>query len=278
MVQAHAETQVRPRRRRRWPSAMRLALWAVNTVICLFLLAPILIVIVSSFSRDAYLTFPPRSFSLRWYENFFNSSELKDALVVSAKLALASTLVSTIVGALAALALARARHRGAEPLRALILAPLMVPGIVVGIAMLIFFSKVGIAGTFKSLLLAHIVITLPFVVLLFTAGLQAYDYSVEDAARSLGAGRLRVLLTVTVPILKGSLLAAAIFAFITSFDEVVVTLFLAGPRTSTLPVRIFQYVQYSSDPTIAAISSILVVVTIGVALVVDRFVGFTRFL
>jgi putative spermidine/putrescine transport system permease protein len=275
-MSAHSTALRAPRRRPR--SRAQLALWIVNALICLFLLAPILIVIVASFSRDAYLTFPPKALSLRWYSEFFNDSDFIDALLVSVKLALAATALSTTVGFFAALAITRSHFRGVEAMRAFVSAPLTVPGIVVGIAMLIYFNRIGLGGTWLSLLLAHIVLTLPYVVLIASAGLQAYNPAVEDVARSLGASRPRVLATITVPLVKGSLLAAAIFAFITSFDEVVVTLFLAGPRTTTLPVAIFQYVEYNSDPSIAAISTLLVAITVAVVLAVDRIVGFTRFL
>lgn len=272
----------RAARRPPWDGA-RLALWCLNGLIGLFLLAPIVVVIAASFSDRAYLVFPPQGFSLRWYAYFFGSREFTSALWLSVQLGLLATAISTTVGVMASLALATARFRGAETLRGLFSAPLMVPGIVVGIAMLIYYNRVSfggitLGGSFASLLLAHVSLTLPYVVRIVSAGLQSFDRSIEEAALNLGAGPLRALLTVTLPLIKGSVLAAAIFAFIISFDEVVVTLFLAGPRLTTLPVRIYNYIEYTSDPSIAAISTILVALTTLVVLVVDRFVGFTRFL
>ena len=250
----------------------------MNGAICLFLLAPILVVVGASFSPSSYLVFPPRELSLRWYESFFNNREFMASLALSVQLGLITTLISTAIGLMASLALATARFRGAETLRVLLVAPLTVPAIVIGIAMLIYFSRTQLGGTFVSLVLAHVVITLPYVVRIVTAGLQSFDRSIEEAALSLGANRFQALTTVTLPLIKGSVLAAAIFAFIISFDEVVVTLFLAGPRLTTLPVRIYNYIEYTSDPLIAAVSTILVIVTALVVLIVDRFVGFTRFL
>ena len=256
----------------------RLALWLLNGAICLFLLAPILVVVLASFSSSAYMVFPPRDFSLRWYGSFVNSREFTASLVLSVQLGLLATAISTVIGLMAALALASARSKTAEAVRALLAAPLTVPGIVVGIAMLIYFNRIQMGGSFASLLLAHVALTLPYVVRIISAGLQAFERSTEEAAWSLGASRVQALATVTLPLIKGSVLAASIFAFIVSFDEVVVTLFLAGPRMTTLPVRIYNYIEYTSDPLIAAVSTILVVLTVLVVLLVDRFVGYTRFL
>lgn len=272
-----ASPGARRRRRGRRPGA-RAVLWAVNGAICLFLLAPIVVVIVASFSDRPYLVFPPRGFSLRWYGQFFASHEFLDALTLSIQLGLLTTLISSVVGLLAALALVSLRFRGAELLRAVFASPLMVPGIVVGIAMLIYFNRIRLGNTFASLLLAHVALTLPYVIRIVSAGLQSFDQALEEAARGLGASRARALLDVTLPLIKGSLMAAAVFAFIISFDEVVVTLFLAGPRMTTLPVAIYTYIEYTSDPSIAAISTILVVLTVGAVLLIDRTVGFTRFL
>lgn len=267
-----------PAARGRRVGRLQLVLWLLNGVICLFLLAPIVVVIIASFSAGAYLVFPPRELSLRWYAEFFRSRDFTDALQMSLQLGVLTMVISTTIGLLASLALAAARFRGAELLRALVVAPLTVPGIVVGIAMLIYFNRVQLGGSFISLLLAHVAITLPFVVRIISSGLQSFDRSIEEAAMSLGASRAMAFLTVTLPLIKGSALAAAIFAFIISFDEVVVTLFLAGPRLTTLPVKIYTYIENNSDPLIAAVSTILVVLAALVVLLVDRFVGFTRFL
>jgi putative spermidine/putrescine transport system permease protein len=259
-------------------SGVQFVLWLVNGLICLFLLAPILVVVVASFSAGAYLVFPPRELSLRWYGEFFKSRDFTDALQMSLQLGVLTTVISTVIGLLASLALAAAKFRGAELLRALVVAPLTVPGIVAGIAMLIYFNRIQMGGSFISLLLAHVAITLPFVVRIVSSGLQSFDRSIEEAAMSLGASRTTAFLTITLPLIKGSALAAAIFAFIISFDEVVVTLFLAGPKLTTLPVKIYTYIENNSDPLIAAVSTILVVLAALVVMVVDRFVGFTRFL
>lgn len=281
MSWAGARREASPGARRRHRSrriGSRAVLWATNAAICLFLLAPIVVVIIASFSDRPYLVFPPKGFSFRWYSQFFESHEFVDALTLSIQLGLLTTVISSLVGVLASLALVSLRFRGVEIVRAVFAAPLMVPGIVVGIAMLIYFNRIRMGNTFASLLLAHVALTLPYVTRIVSAGLQSFDRSLEEAARGLGASRVRALLDVTLPLIKGSLMAAAVFAFIISFDEVVVTLFLAGPRMTTLPVAIYTYIEYTSDPSIAAISTILVVLTVVAVLVIDRTAGFTRFL
>jgi putative spermidine/putrescine transport system permease protein len=144
--------------------------------------------------------------------------------------------------------------------------------------MLIFFNRLNVNGSFAVLVIAHAIIALPYAVRIISAGLQSYNRSMELAAASLGANPLRVFWTITLPLLRGAFIAAAFFAFITSFDEVTTTLFLVGPQTTTLPVRVFQYIQYSSNPLVAAVSTVEVVLAVGVVAVVERFVGFARFL
>jgi putative spermidine/putrescine transport system permease protein len=259
-------------------SAGRLALWVVNSAVCVFLLAPIIVVLITAFSADAYLVFPPTGFSLRWFEAFLGNEEFVGSVALSIQLGLIATAVACVVGLMASLALATAQFPGAGLIRAAILSPLIVPAVVLGLAMLIFFNRLGFGGSLMVLVFAHTIIIMPYVVRIISAGLQSYDRSIDLAAQSLGANPLIVLATVTLPLIKGSLVAAAIFAFITSFDEVTTTLFLVAPQTTTLPVRVFQYIQYSSNPLVAAVSAIEVVLTVVVVLIIERAVGFTRFL
>ncbi len=250
--------------------------WIVNCFVCVFLLGPIIVVIIASFSDDPYLVFPPSALSLRWYAYFFSRREFTDSLLLSLRLGALATCVSVGVGVMAALELARARFRGAEIARSVFMAPLLVPGIMLGIAMLIYLSNLRMNGTFVGLMFAHVVLQLPFVIRIVSAGLQSIDSAAEDAALSLGASRAWAIVSVTLPMIRGSVFAASIFAFMTSFDEVIVSLFLSGPRITTLPVRIFQYIEYTTDPSIAAISSIIIFLTGGVVVLLDRLTGFTR--
>jgi putative spermidine/putrescine transport system permease protein len=231
----------------------------VNALIVLFLLAPIVVVVATAFTTANYPVFPPEGFTLHWFERFLGMSEFTDAIRLSTALALASTAVSMVLGTFAALALVRWRIPGRTAISALMLSPILFPAIVLGLALLVFYHRIGLAGSFVGLVTAHSLLTTPFVIRLVSASLADFDPAVEEAARNLGAGWWRTFLQVTLPLIRPGVLAGALFAFIISFDELVITLFLAGPGLETLPIRIFTYVEYSSDPTISAISTALIV-------------------
>jgi putative spermidine/putrescine transport system permease protein len=245
----------------------------VNLLICLFLVAPIVVVVGASVSAGQYFAFPPQGFSLRWFEAFLADEDFLHALLLSIEIGLIAAVAATVVGVLAAIAFTTFGIKLNAPVRGALLAPLMVPAIVVGIAMLLFYSRLGLAGTFRGVAAAHLVLVLPFVLLVVTAGLESIDRSVEEAARSLGAGPVRAFCEITLPRIAPSIAAGGVFGFLVSFDETVVTLFLAGPGTLTLPVKIFSYVQYNADPMPAAVSTILIAVTVAGVVVVDRLVG-----
>lgn len=254
---------------RRWRSVYLLHI--TNGLICLFLLAPILVVIVTSFSADQFMQFPPSGWSLRWYEAFFNDRRLMDGLVLSFTLACVTAVVAGLIGSLAAYALIRFKSRFVPLIRSLHTAPLITPGVVTGLALLIYLGAIGLRGSFLTLLVAHVVLSIPFVIMIVTAGLQSFDNAIEEAAVSLGANRLVAFLTVTAPAVKVSVISAGLFAFLNSFDEVVVTLFLPGPRTKTLPVAMFDYVQHNIDPLPAAISTVLIAISLVVVFIAARF-------
>lgn len=232
---------------------------AVNMLILLYLVAPVIVVVATAFTTTAYPVFPPQGFTLQWFERFLGMPEFTEAIRRSALLAFSSTLVATVLGTFSALSLARYRFRGREAISAFMLSPILFPTIVFGLALLVFYSRVGLSGSFIGLVIAHSVLTTPFVIRLVMASLAEFDPAVEEASRNLGAGWWRTFLQVTLPLIRPGVLAGAVFAFIISFDELVVTLFLAGPDMTTLPVRIYTYVEFSSDPTISAISTMLIV-------------------
>jgi putative spermidine/putrescine transport system permease protein len=249
-------------------------LLVVNILVGLYLLAPVLVVVATSVTTTAYPVFPPRGFTMRWFGDFLQNPEFMSGVRLSALLALAATLIATCLGTVAALGLARGPRRPRAALAALFLSPIVFPAVVLGLALLIFYSRTGLAGSFAGMVAAHVVVVTPFVVRLVAASLAEFDDSVEEAARNLGAGWLRVFFQVTLPIIRPGVVAGAVFAFIISFDELVVTLFLAGPGLQTLPIRIYTFVQYNSTPVISAISTMLIVawVVVGVPLYV-RFLG-----
>jgi putative spermidine/putrescine transport system permease protein len=232
---------------------------AVNMLILLYLVAPVIVVVATAFTTTAYPVFPPQGFTLQWFERFLGMPEFTEAIRRSALLAFSSTVVATVLGTFSALSLARYRFRGREAISAFMLSPILFPTIVFGLALLVFYSRVGLSGSFAGLVIAHSVLTTPFVIRLVMASLAEFDPAVEEASRNLGAGWWRTFLQVTLPLIRPGVLAGAVFAFIISFDELVVTLFLAGPDMTTLPVRIYTYVEFSSDPTISAISTMLIV-------------------
>jgi putative spermidine/putrescine transport system permease protein len=231
---------------------------AVNALVILFLAAPMIVVVATAFTTTNYPVFPPVGFTFRWFERFLATAEFTEAVRRSAALAAVSALIATALGTTSALALSRWRGRGAATLTTLMLSPILFPTIVLGLALLVFFSQVGMNGTFTGLVIAHSLVTTPFVIRLVMASLAEYDLAVEEAARNLGAGWWRTFFQVTLPLIRPGVLAGAVFAFILSFDELVITLFLAGPGMATLPIRIFTFVEYSSAPTISAIATTLI--------------------
>lgn len=243
-----------------------------------YMLAPVLIVFPISVTEQQYVVFPPTGFTLKWYESFFNSQEFVQSLYLSLRLSVSATVIATVLGTAGAVALVRHRFPGQAPLKAFFISPIIVPGLVLGLAMLIFFGPTLLHGTFTALLIAHIVVILPYVIRVVSANLVGLDIRLDQAAQSLGASRFQVFRTITLPLLRPGIIAGAILAFVQSFDELVVSLFLTGPGLSTLPVSIYHYIEYNSDPTIAAISVIVVVISTTVILLTERIVGLSQFL
>jgi putative spermidine/putrescine transport system permease protein len=242
-------------------------------LIVLFILAPLIVVFASSLTNSGYLSFPPQGLSTRWYSAIPDNPKFIDSFVTSLELAVACVSVSVLVGVPAAYAIVRYPSRVTSVLEQVFLSPLMLPAVVFGLGFLFVLSAAGWRGTFLGALLAHVIIASPFVIRSTLPGLRDMDSRLEEASRSLGAGPLRTFFRVILPSILGSVIAGAVFAFIISFDEAVVTLFLVGPNFETLPVTIFTYVQYSNDPTVAAVSSVLVVFGVAVVAAVMRLTG-----
>lgn len=244
----------------------RLWLYAVGIAVLLFLILPVLIVIPMSFSDSRFLTFPPPGLSLRWYDAYFLSPEWMDATRVSLTAAVCTTLLATPLGVAAAYGLHVAEVRYLRAVQLVLLMPLMVPIIIIAIGVFFVFAKLELVGTMPGLVLAHTLMATPFVVVTTLAGLQGFDMNQEKVARSLGAHRLSAFVKVTLPQIKPSVISGALFAFITSLDEVVIALFISGGENSTLTKRMFNALRDEIDPTIAAISSLLIVVSLSIVL------------
>lgn len=255
---------------------MKFAARLVIVLLYMFLLAPIAIVALTSFSNDAYLAFPPAHWGLGGYLALLHNTGFRAGLETSVLLGAAVTALTLALGTAAAFAIARFRFLGAGALLAFFTAPLLLPTIVLGLALLLVFAQIGLLATFTGLTLGHAVVAIPYVIRLMLTALSALPPSLEEAAATLGATPLRVFWRVTLPLMRPALLAAAALAFLASFDEVTITLFLVGPRLTTLPVEVFRYVQNHADPQVSALSVVLIVLTVGVIVLVERSLGLMR--
>jgi putative spermidine/putrescine transport system permease protein len=237
------------------------ALWVITIFTLIFLIAPSLIVIPMSFSAGETLSFPPLGYSLRWYENFFTQPEWQSAARNSVIVAVLTTIVATILGTGVSIALMRGSVPARNLATSLFLTPMIVPAIVTAVAVYGLYVRFRLVGTIQGLVLAHTVLALPFVMINVSAVLQGMDIRLEHAARSLGATPVRTFFLVTLPLIRPGILAGALFAFITSFDELVVALFISGDRAATLPVQIWSGLRFEINPTVAAVSTLLIVLS-----------------
>lgn len=247
----------------------RALLWAFSLVIVTFLLAPILVIVAVSFDRSTLFEFPPQQWSLRWYEALWQSRDWREAFALSFWLATAVTALSLLIGVPAAYALVRGRFRGQRIVEFFLVSPMVVPVIVLAIALYMLFAPLGLIGRPLGLLLAHTVLALPIVIVVVGAAFRRTDRAVELAARACGASFPRAFWHVSLPAVRPALISAAAFAFLTSFDEVVLVLFLGGPKTATLPKRIWEAVKFELDPSLTAVSALLVAVTVLALLVAE---------
>ncbi len=238
--------------------------------IYVFLMLPLLVVFPISLSSAPYMQFPPPGLSTQWYERYLDDPQWIDATVRSLYIAGATAVLALALGVPLAFSLARGKFVGRTLLDRVALAPLVVPTIVLSVGLYGLFAKLKLIGEWYGLVLAHTVLALPFVVLVLVAGLRDFDRALEQAAEGLGASRLRTLLRVTLPLLRPSLVSAGLLAFISSFDELVVALFLAGPNM-TLPKKMFDNILMEIDPTIAAVSVMQILLVSIVLVLIGRF-------
>ena len=245
-------------------------------IVYALILAPIIVVVTLAFSADNYIVFPPSGFSTRWFALLASNAPLLAALRLSITIATVVALLSLAIGVPAALALSKTRFRGRETVRAVFLAPLLLPTLITGLALLTFFTPLRLTATSAGLALGHMTITLPFVVRMMTTALATLPPDIEAAATTLGASPWRVIRRVTLPLAAPGLIACAALSFLLSFDETVISLFVAGPRAATLPVEMVRYVETRTDPLIAALSTALIAGSLIVVVLVERLVGVAR--
>jgi putative spermidine/putrescine transport system permease protein len=241
---------------------VRLLPGSVVGLILFFLAFPIIVVTIVSFSSATYLTFPPPAFGLRWYAAYFENVDWLKPTWLSIWVAAAVVVLSTFLGTLASLGIARLPRSLRVVVTGLVLSPLIVPGIVVAIGIYYAFSRYGLVGTPVAMVLAHTCLAVPFVVTSVSASLSGIDPRLEQAALSLGATPRATFFQVTLPLIQPGVLVGALFAFITSFDELVVALFLSGSGAVTLPRRMWDDLRFQIDPTIAAVSTLTIVLTV----------------
>ena len=242
----------------------------------LFLVAPLLVIAAVSLSPSPVFDLPTGGASLRWYGAVTSLDGFWPALALSLEIAILSTAISLVVGTLAGIAIARAAIPGAQVLSAGLTSPLMMPGLVLGIALLQYFRALGLTQTWPELLLAHIVVTLPFVARTMIAGLSRFDFTLLDAARTLGCGFASSICRVMVPALAPAYLTAALFSFLASMDNYPVSIFLTDARNKTLPIKMLQYIEESPDPSIAALSTLILIATLALLFIADRAIGLHR--
>jgi len=258
----------------------KLGWWALRVVcvgVLLFLLVPIVVIIPLSFADSTFLVYPIPGWSLRWYDNLFTSEDWTRAARNSFIVAPSATLVATVLGTLAAVGLARVNFPFKGTLMSLLIAPMVVPIVVVGVSTYLFFAPFGLVDSYIGLIIVHAALGAPFVLTTVLATLQGFNPNLVRASLSLGASPLSTFFRVTLPVIAPGVISGALFAFATSFDEVVVTLFLAGPDQVTLPRQMFTGIRENITPTIAAVATLLTVFTTSLLLALEWLRGRRKF-
>ena len=263
-----SETQIRLKN--------RLWLYIFSFITLFLLIVPSLVVIPMSFSASQYLEFPPQEWSLRWYENYFFSWKVENgfndwmaATWTSIKVAVLTIFVAVPIGTMAAYGLVNSSSRTSKILFPIFISPMMVPIILVAIGLFYFFVQFKLVGSVLGLVIGHSLVALPLVLIIVFSALKNYDMNQEKVARSLGAGRFRAFREITLPQIKFSIISASLIAFLTSFDEIIISLFVAGGDNSTITRSMFLALRDQIDPTIAAISTILIIISSGLLIIVQ---------
>lgn len=258
-------------------AAMSLSFKFIFAVSIFLLVGPLLITLLMSFdSREFMGLFPPPSFSLQWYENFFSSRLFMSSAWNSLIIGVVAATASTVIGLLASFSFSRASFRGKAALEALIISPVIVPGVIIGFSILLFFSSIGYYDGRSRLILAHTLIALPFSVRILYAALQGIPHNLTEAALNLGANERQSFFDVTLPLVRSGVISSFLFSLALSFDEVAVSIFLVDPKTTTLPISLLANMRNQFDLTIAAASGVLIAFTFFVIVVADRLVGLDK--
>lgn len=250
--------------------------WTMALGAALFLLAPLIVIAAASFSPTPVFDLPVGGASLRWYARIGQMDGFWPALGLSLQIAALSTAIALVLGTLAAIAITQGKLPGSEAIGTVLVSPLMMPGLVLGIALLQYYRAIGFSAAWSGLLLAHLVVTLPYVARTMIAGLSRFDFTLVEAARTLGCTYPGAILKAMVPALAPSVLTAGLFSFLASFDNYPVSIFLTDVRTKTLPIKMLQYIEEAPDPTLAALSTLILGATVILLVASDRMVGLHR--
>lgn len=250
-----------------------IVLWLYALLVVVFLLIPLVVVVAMSFSLPATMAFPPTGFTLKWYTKALAVTGLGESFVRSIELALLSALLSAVLGTIAAVGMANRKFPGKALITSFFLSPLVFPSIVVGVALLQFSRMLGFNNVFAALVLGHVVVTIPYTVRTVSASLEVFDYTLLDAAKVLGANGLRTFFEVMLPIIKPGVFSGSVFAFLVSFDNYTVSMFLADAKNITLPIRIYNYSASSIDPSITAVAAIMILISIAIFVISGRLIG-----
>ena len=238
-----------------------------------FLLLPMVILVFASFTSASYVSFPPLGFTLKWYGEALRRREFLDSLKLSLIVAIGTSAIAMVLGTMVAVGIVRYRFAGRELINAFFMSPLIIPTVVIGIALLQFYNQVGLATGVTTLIIGHVIVTMPYAIRLVASSLTGLDRNIELAARTLGAAPIRAFLKVTLPLIVPGVVAGSVFAFITSFDNVTISIFLATPRMVTLPVRIYNFWDQPIVPWLLAICSLIIAWTVVVIWVIERTIS-----
>lgn len=248
-------------------------LYPLTAILALAIIAPLAVPVAISFSDSIIVGFPPRGFTLKWYAKVLQDEEFLTTLALSAELATIVTVLTVLLGVPCAIGLSRFRFPGRQAVLSLVLSPLIFPVIVTGVALLQFVSALGSRNSFLHLVIGHTAICLPYLVRTVSASILLVDRSTEEAARTLGAGSLTTFRRVTLPQIRSGVLAGCVFAFITSFDDYALSMWLADARTYTLPLQVYVFIERLFDPSVAAISALMILFSLTLLLIVEKAMG-----
>ena len=251
--------------------SLKIFLWAITLLICLFLIVPILFIGALSFGSSPWLIFPPPSWTIKWYQQFFSEPRWIDAATTSFQIAVVVMISSVLLGLSASFSIVRGSFPGKFLLRTLFMTPMILPVVVFSVAIYMLFLRIGLGGTFIGFVIAHTVLAFPFAFISITNSLERFDKSIEDAAILCGASPIQAVIKITLPSIRLGILSAALFSFLISWDEVVVAIFMASPTLQTLPVVIWGALRQELTPTIAAASSLLVLLTLAIIIFAGVF-------